>query len=297
MSRPLWIAALIVTTVLSGAAGGLVVSAIDDNGSEYAAAVMIEEKIEASNAALRQDWESLVGPAIETYLLNNPSILERVTLALSEQRQAEQLAASRQLISANSDIIFGGEGTVSIGNPDGDVTLVEMYDYNCEYCRRAFPDIVTLVDQDPNLRVVLRQFPILSQGSVDAAKIGLLVRGEGADYWAYHQAMFTARGQVDLEVALRAAASLGLEADRLRASMEEPTVVAALEESYELARKLGISGTPTFILADEIIPGAVGVDVLREKIANVRACGSTACETSGRAPEIVLPPTEATTNQ
>lgn len=289
MRPPLLISTILLAALGSGVAGGLVSQGFNDAASGDRVAAMIDERIGLSSAALQQDWRDSLGASIESYLLEDPTILERVSLALNQRRQAEQSAATREVIEANREVIFGGKETISIGNPDGDVTLVEMYDYNCEYCRRAFPDIVALIEQDPNLRIILRQFPILTQGSIDAAKIGILIENEGGDYWSYHQAMFTARGQVDLDLALQEAEGLGLDAGRLRAGLEEPTVLAALEESYDLARQLGISGTPTFILADEVIPGAVGADVLREKIANVRACGSTSCASSTGASEPALP--------
>lgn len=274
--------------MVAGVAGGLIAGSVSNRPSEDRVAAMIEERMLVQQGS--QDLSSSLGASIESYLLENPTILERVSLALNQQRTMEQLAANRKIIEANRDIIFGGTDTVVVGNPEGDVTLVEFYDYNCEYCRRAFPDVVALIDSDPDLRVVLRQFPILSQGSVDAAKVGILVDNAGADYWSFHQSMFTARGQVDLAFAIKEAVALGLDEAALQAGIQDPALSAALQESYDLAGQLGISGTPTFILGDEIIPGAVGLEVLRQKIANVRACGSTICETGAATDNIVLPP-------
>lgn len=220
---------------------------------------------------------STLGPQIEQYLLENPRILERVSAALTAEIAAEKVAKTKAAIAENRELINSAEGAVVVGNPNGDVTLIEMYDYNCAYCRSSMPDIAALVDADPKLRLVLREFPILSQGSVDAAKVGILVSKSGADYWSYHQALFTARGQIDGEAALRQAASLGLDPEDLRKKLDNPEVAAALDQSYQIAQKLEISGTPTFIIGDEVIPGAVGLEVLRAKIENMRECGSTQC--------------------
>jgi protein-disulfide isomerase len=218
-----------------------------------------------------------LGPVIEQYLIENPRVLERVSSALTAKVEAERLDRAKASIAAIRDDIFADPASVVVGNPDGDVTLVEMYDYNCGFCRSSFPDLVALLDQDPKLRVVLKQFPILSEGSVQAARVGVVVAQSGADYWAFHQALFTGRGLVDGEMALRAAETLGLVADEVRIKASGPDVTAEIEKSYEIARVLEVSGTPTFIIGDEIIPGAVGLEALREKIANMRACGKSIC--------------------
>jgi protein-disulfide isomerase len=168
-----------------------------------------------------------------------------------------------------------------LGNPQGDVTLVEMFDYNCTYCRSAMPDMATLLAEDPNLKVILKEFPILSQESIDAARVSVLVARSDVDYWAFHEKLFTGRGQVTAEAALTAAQDLGLNPINLRLEMETPRVTAVIERSHEIARALRISGTPTYIIGDEIIPGAIGLEQLRTRIANMRACGKTACDAQG----------------
>lgn len=216
--------------------------------------------------------------AIESYLMADPAILERMSEKLQSQRDAQKNAETKQAIGELWNMIVEGNAAVSVGNPKGDVTLVELYDYNCGYCRRTLPDVVALLEEDPDVRLVLRQLPILSQGSLDAAKVGIAVAKEGADYWAFHQALFTARGQIDLDAALAAASSVGLDSNLLRTRANEDYVQEAIAESFTIAQRLGIDGTPSFILGDEVIPGAVGLDVLREKIRNVRSCGSTRCQ-------------------
>jgi protein-disulfide isomerase len=213
-------------------------------------------------------------PMIEKYLMSDPKVLQRLSDALAQQNQADEALKTKQALAANSDAIFNDADQVVIGNPKGDVTLVEMFDYNCGYCRGALPDLATLLNEDKNLRVVLKEFPILSAESVDAARVAVQVAKSGVDYWAFHQALFTGRGQVDATMALNEAKTLGLDPDTLKAGMQAKPVSDALQKSYDLAKVLNVSGTPTYIIGDKIIPGAVPIDDLRTAIANMRACGS-----------------------
>lgn len=225
-------------------------------------------------AALEQ---SALDPMIETYLLGNPRILQKVSAALDAELTAERTAATRAAMVELKPAIFESENGIVLGNPNGDVTLVEMFDYNCGYCRQALPDLAALLDSDKNLKVVLKEFPILSQGSVDAARIAAQVADADVDYWVFHQALFTSRGQVDKAAALKAASELGLNPITLEMGMKTPRVDKVIEESYRIADGLKITGTPTFIIGDEIIPGAIGLDALKQRIANMRACGATVC--------------------
>lgn len=221
-----------------------------------------------------------LNPMIEDYLLGNPRILQELSVALEAELTAERTASTRTALAELQPAIYEGEGDVVLGNPNGDVTLVEMFDYNCGYCRQALPDLATLLDSDKNLKVILKEFPILSQGSVDAARIAVQVADTDVDYWAFHQALFTSRGQIDKAAALKAAADLGLNPITLELGMNTPKVGAVIEQSYRIADRLKITGTPTFIIGDEIIPGAIGLDALKQRIANMRACGATVCATT-----------------
>ncbi len=222
---------------------------------------------------------STLDPMIEKYLLGNPRILQKVSAALDAELTAERTAATRAAMVELKPAIFESKNGIVLGNPNGDVTLVEMFDYNCGYCRQALPDLAALLDSDKNLKVVLKEFPILSQGSIDAARIAAQVADADVDYWAFHQALFTSRGQIDKAAALKAASDLGLNPITLEMGMKSPRVDQVIEESYRIADGLKITGTPTFIIGDEIIPGAIGLDALKQRIANMRACGATVCST------------------
>lgn len=219
-----------------------------------------------------------LNPLIEQYLLSDPKILQRMSVALDSTLQAEQREQSTSAIASMRDKIYNDPDQVVLGNPKGDVTLVEFFDYNCGYCRSALPDLATLLAEDPNLRVVLKEFPILSNESIDAARVAVLVGKADVDYWSFHEALFSARGQVDKGAALTAASELGLSPVTLEMQMGEPRVSQAIQTSYEIAKALNITGTPTYIIGNEIIPGAIGIDELRSRIANMRECGEAQCQ-------------------
>jgi protein-disulfide isomerase len=248
----------------------------DDTVRSLVAAALAErEPAPQSHAPLDAD---VLNPMIEDYLLSNPRILQRVSVALDQEIRSAERERAQAVIAANHERIFEDPDHIVIGNPDGDVTLVEMFDYNCGYCRQALPDLATLVAEDPNLKVVLKEFPILSEESADAARVAVLVARAGVDYWQFHQKLFTNRGRVNGQTALDAARELGLNPVELELEMRTPAVTAVIDKSYSIASALNISGTPTFIIGDEIIAGAVGIEQLRLRIANMRACGQTVCE-------------------
>lgn len=220
---------------------------------------------------------AVLNPMIEEFLMSDPKLLQRLSVALDTTLRGEEEAKAQVAITQMHEQIYNDPGQVVLGNPEGDVTLVEFFDYNCGYCRAALPDLATLLAEDPNLRVILKEFPILSNESIDAARIGVLVGEADVDYWTFHEALFSSRGKVDKAVALEAAGSLGLSPVSLELQMGEDKVAKTIQTSYEIAQALGITGTPTYIIGNEIIPGAIGADDLKERIANMRACGSTVC--------------------
>ncbi|HEY8596565.1 MAG TPA: DsbA family protein [Devosiaceae bacterium] len=240
--------------------------------------VLADRASSASAAAAPEKLDaSTINPMIESYLMQNPEILQKVSQALDEKIKAADAERARTQIAALHDQIFNDPNQIVVGNPNGDVTLVEMFDYNCTYCRSALPDLAALIQEDPNLRVVLKEFPILSKGSVDAARVAILVSQSKADYWTFHQALFSSRGQVNADTAWNEAEALGLDRAALEPKAASNEVASIIQSSYNIAKALNITGTPTFIIGNEIIPGAVGKDELKTRIANMRACGETVC--------------------
>ncbi len=165
-----------------------------------------------------------------------------------------------------------------LGNPQGKVTLVEFFDYNCGYCKRALNDVSELLKNDPDLKIVLKEFPILSPGSVEAARVAIAVRMQNpAKYWDFHRALLGARGEANGAAALAAAQKVGLDIERIKKDMMSPEVAATLKESEQLGKALAIGGTPSYVLGDELIPGALPYDRLKLAIAQVRKCGKLDC--------------------
>jgi len=218
-----------------------------------------------------------IHPMIESYLLANPSILQRVSTALQTEIQAQEKAQARAGIASIQDLIFNDPDHVVLGNPDGDVTLVELFDYNCSYCRTAVGDMAALLDQDPNLKIILKEFPILSQDSVDAARVAIAATRAGVDYWSFHETLFTSRGTIGAETALKAVEAQGLSRVAIDLGAQGDDISAVIQRSYDIAQTLNITGTPTYIIGDEIIPGAIGLEGLQQRIASMRECGDTAC--------------------
>lgn len=245
---------------------------------QIVAAVLEKQRAEAAPQSVAQLDPETLNPMIEDYLVSNPRILQRVSEALDTELKLAEAAATKAALASLQSVIYDDADHVVLGNPNGDVTLVELFDYNCGYCRQALPDLAILMAEDPNLRVILKEFPILSQGSVDAAKVAVVVsREESVDYWQFHQALFTSRGQVTKDTALAAAKDLGLNPIEVGLAMEAADVDSVIEKSFQIADGLNVSGTPTYIIGDEVIPGAIGLDGLRQRISNMRKCGSTVC--------------------
>jgi len=177
------------------------------------------------------------------------------------------------LVRSNAPAIFASAHQVTLGNPDGDVTMVEFFDYNCGFCKRALPDMVDLMKADPRLKVVLKEFPILSPGSLEAAKVAIAVRMQdkgGARYLAFHQKLLSGQGPANKANALAVAQSLGFDAARIEQDLESDEVKQTLEESQRLARTLGINGTPSYVIGDTVVVGAVGIAALTDKVRTAR---------------------------
>jgi protein-disulfide isomerase len=166
-----------------------------------------------------------------------------------------------------------------LGNKDGDVTFVEFFDYNCGYCKRAMADMLDLMKNDHKLKVVLKEFPVLSEGSVDAAKVAVAVRMQdptGLKYLDFHQKLLGGRGQADKARAMAAAKEAGLDTARIEKDLSSPEVKATIEENFKLAEEMGLNGTPSYVIGKQIVVGAVGLEGLKEKIGIAR-CGKATC--------------------
>jgi protein-disulfide isomerase len=212
------------------------------------------------------------------YLTKNPQILVEMATELDKRQATEQAAQQTKAISDNADAIFRSSVSHVAGNPNGDVSVVEFFDYNCPYCRKALPDVVKLVNDDGKVRLVLKELPILSDDSVAAAKLALASNKQGK-YFEMHQKLLSRPGKADKEKALRIAKELGLDVDQLQKDAEDPDIKKALDEAKDLAKKLNLQGTPLYLIGDRVMAGAPDdlFDQLKAKVAEVRqkGCAST----------------------
>jgi len=228
----------------------------------------------AFTPAQRKELEAI----IKDVLLNNPEILVEAQNALEarmEKMQAEKMAVA---IKEHAGELYRPANSPIVGNAKGDVPVIEFFDYNCGYCKKAFLDVAKLMDSDKKVRVILKEFPILAKGSEEASRVALAAKLQGK-YWEFHRAMLQNQGQANEASALRAAEKLGLDMARLKKDMASPEVKKEIEDTHRLAAKMGIQGTPHFIVGDKIIAGAPEnlAELLGKHVTDVRKEGCKVC--------------------
>src|SRR6516165_2721167 len=216
---------------------------------------------------------------IRNYLIAHPEVLEDAMAELNKRQAAAEAEKHEASVAQNSEAIFNSPRGVVLGNKDGDVGFVEFFDYNCGYCKRAMADMLDLLKTDPKLKVVLKEFPVLSQGSVEAAQVAVAVRMQdptGKKYLDFHQKLLGGRGQADKAHALPAAKEAGLDVAKIEKDMANPEVRATIEENFKLAEAMGMNGTPSYVIGQQVVIGAIGLDGLKEKVGLAR-CGKASC--------------------
>ncbi|RIK99899.1 MAG: disulfide bond formation protein DsbA [Proteobacteria bacterium] len=216
---------------------------------------------------------------VKNYLLAHPEILEEMSAELGRRQAAAEQERHAAAVKTHGQTIFNSPRGVVLGNPQGDVNMVEFFDYNCGYCKHAMADMLALMKEDPNLRVVLKEFPVLGQASVEAAQVAVAVRMQdpsGKKYLAFHQKLLGGRGQADKARALAAAKEAGLDMARIEKDMVSPEVRATLQENLTLAESMGMNGTPSYVVGDKVIVGAIGLERLKQAVATAR-CGKASC--------------------
>ena len=199
---------------------------------------------------------------IEDFIRNNPEIVRDTLIALAAREEAERKQTG--LAKVRDD-----QGDPVMGNANGTITLYEFSDYNCGYCKRVFEPIQQLVRDNPDVRLVIKEFPILSQSSLVAAKAAIAAEMQGK-FGDYHIAMMTYRGQITDAVVMRIAAQAGVDIEQLKSDMESPKTMAIIQRTREAAAALEINGTPGLVVGDKVIPGAIGLDELVKLIAEER---------------------------
>ena len=215
---------------------------------------------------LKQEFlEELV---LETIRKNPEIVLEALSI-LEQQKNEAQDAARKDILSQQRDILENDPNAPVLGNPNGDVTVIEFFDYNCSYCKKVMPEVKRLIAADKNIRLVYREWPILGEGSVFAAKAALASRAQGK-YEEFHWALMEMRNRADETTVLRIAEKVGLDIEELLTDMEKPAVSEHIAMSMRITQALGFNGTPSFIIGNNLIPGFVEKDALADYVSQAR---------------------------
>jgi protein-disulfide isomerase len=232
----------------------------------------------ATSGPFSAEQKTALEKIIKDYLLNNPEVLMEAQAALEAKMETIQAERLKVALVESAGEIFRRPSAPIAGNPNGDVTIVEFFDYNCGYCKRAFTDVAKIVEKDPKVKVVFKELPILSKGSEEAAKVALAAKLQGK-YWEAHRALIALRGEANEQSSLKAVEKLGLDMARLKTDMESAEVKAEIETVRNLAQKMGIQGTPHFLVGDKAIPGAPQnlFEVMTGHVAEVRKNGCSVC--------------------
>jgi len=230
-----------------------------------------------------------LGEIVKGYMVKHPEAVGEIMVGVLKHRSSSANASNSpapgaakaavdhsEAIASNAALLFSSPHQVTLGNPHGDVTLVEFFDYSCGFCKRALPDMLTLIKDDPNLKIVLKELPILGAGSAEAARVAIAVRmqdAEGQKYLTFHQELLGGAGPASKEKALAAAKDQGLDMVRLEQDAASDEVGATLSEDVKLAGAMGINGTPGYVVGDNVVLGAVGIAALKERIEAARGHG------------------------
>ena len=220
-------------------------------------------------AELAPEQRRAIESVIHDYMLQHPDVLIEALRAAEEKVKTDAGEKAKESLAARSSEVFDDPETPVGGNPKGDVTLVEFFDYRCPYCKQVQPRLQELLADDRQLRIAYKEFPILGSASVVAARAALAAHRQGK-YEAFHDAMMAAKGEITEDTVYRVAGSVGVDVDRLKREMASPQIDATLKANQALADALDIRGTPGFVVGDQIVPGAVELSSLKELVAGAR---------------------------
>jgi protein-disulfide isomerase len=239
------------------------------------AALLMATGVQAADLDLNSmsdEDRAAFGAQVRAYLLENPQVIMEAVQVLEERQAAEQAQGDIALIADNADAIFNDGYSWVGGNPEGDVTIVEFFDYRCGFCRRAHPEVAQLLELDGNIRYIAKEFPILGENSVLSSRFALAAREVAGDeaYEAAKEALIALNGDLDDTVLRRLADTLGLDADAVIAAMDSEDITRQLAETRALAQALQINGTPSFVMGDQLIRGYVPLDAMQEIVAEAR---------------------------
>lgn len=223
----------------------------------------------AAEEALTKAQQDAVRALVRDTLVNNPDILREAFAALQAQEEARQASQQAAAVQAHAKALYATATDPVLGNPKGDVTLVEFFDYRCGYCKAVMDTVMDVVESDGNVRFVLKEFPILGPESRIAARFALAAREQGK-YQPFHLALMAHRGAYSEQAIKTLAKDAGLDIDKLAKDAASPEIQAELEANHALAQALGINGTPAFAVGSVLMPGAVDADTLKQAISQAR---------------------------
>jgi protein-disulfide isomerase len=223
-----------------------------------------QAQAEAFTAEQKEELKKL----FEAYILENPETIMKSVDQYRMQQEQKTTQDAQANLAKHKDYL-AGKDLPTMGNPEGSITLVEFFDYNCGYCKRMFEDLIVLTKEDKDLRVVLKELPILSPASAVMARFALAAHKQGK-YFEMHQALMQHRGAQTEEAFIELAQKIGLDAEKLKADMNDPSIQQALDKSREIATDLGIQGTPGIIIGDQIYRGYIGLDGVKASLKEVR---------------------------
>ena len=213
--------------------------------------------------------EARVKELVLEAIRENPGIVMEAVQILEDRQRAAQADVAQSAPEQNRDRLFNDPNAPVLGNPEGDVTMVEFFDYNCPYCRRASPNVEALLQSDANVRLVYREWPILGEGSVFAARAALAAREQGK-YERFHRAMMGMNGRAEEASVMRIAREVGLDTEQLRRDMEGSSVQEHIDTSMRLAQAMGFNGTPSFVIGDEVAPGLLSTEQMTTLVEAAR---------------------------
>jgi len=223
----------------------------------------------APAAEFTPEQRQAIETIIHEYLAKNPDVLLDALQAAEDKIKGDAKEKAAAALTQRRQEVFNDPQSPVAGNPKGDVSLVEFFDYRCPYCKQVEPALEALLGQDRQLRLVYKEFPVLGPASVTAGRAALAARKQDK-YAAFHRAMMALKGQIDDAAVFKVAGSVGLDVDRLQRDMADPAIDRALKANVNLAEALDIRGTPGFVIGDQIVPGAISLDELKQLIDAVR---------------------------
>jgi protein-disulfide isomerase len=215
------------------------------------------------------DQKKEIETIVRDYLKTHPEVLVDAIQAAEDKIKADAKDKAAQALTAHRRDVFDDPQSPIAGNPKGDVTLVEFFDYRCPYCKQVEPALEKLIGDDRQLRFVFKEFPVLGPDSEVAARVALAAKKQGK-YDAFHRAMMTTPGRIDEATIYKVAGSVGLDVDKVKQDMRSPEIDKELKANLDLGKALDLDGTPSFIVGDTIIPGAISAGDLKQLIADAR---------------------------